>query len=86
MAVVIDILAGLMTGSAYACNVGSLFGDFNKPQNIGNILFALNIERFMPLDEFKKKIDEYIRSIKGSKKAKNTTEIYMPGELSIKSD
>jgi len=81
MALVMDILAGLMVGSAYNGGVGSLFKDFTKPQNIGNLMIAINIERFMPIEEFKSKVDEYIRKIKASKKAKGVTEIFVPGEI-----
>lgn len=81
MAVVIDILAGLMMGAAYSAGVGSLFGDFSKPQNIGNVMVAINIERFMPVEEFKSKVDDYIKTIKQSKKAEGVNEIYLPGEI-----
>lgn len=84
MAVAIDILSGIMMGASYSSGVGSLFGNFSKPQNIGSIMMAINIKNFMPVNEFKTKVDGYIKTIKGSKKAKGVNEIFLPGEIEYK--
>lgn len=81
MAVVIDILAGLMTGATYLDQVGSLFGDHDKNQNLGMIMVTLDVSNFMEIEEFKEKIDEYIYSIRDSKKVPGNGRIYLPGEI-----
>jgi LDH2 family malate/lactate/ureidoglycolate dehydrogenase len=42
---------------------------------------AIDINRFMPFDHFSKLIDEHIRMIRGSTKAKGQNRIYLPGEI-----
>lgn len=81
MAVVIDILAGLMTGATYLDQVGSLFGDHDRNQNLGMVMVTLDVSNFMEIEEFKEKIDEYIYSIRGSKKVPGNDRIYLPGEI-----
>ena len=81
MAVLVDIMAGLLTGAAFGPNIGSLFGDFTKPQNTGNVLMAIDVEKFMPRTEFESRMDEYILNIKNSKPAKGFKEIFLPGEI-----
>jgi LDH2 family malate/lactate/ureidoglycolate dehydrogenase len=41
---------------------------------------AIDIERFMPLNQFNELIQTYLVSIKGSKKGKGVSRIYIPGE------
>lgn len=80
LAVIIDILSGLLTGASYSDNVGALF-ETDKTQNLGAIIIGLDVSRFMDLSEFTKKIDVYIEDFKNSKKAKGVKEIFMPGEI-----
>ena len=47
-------------------------------------MLLIDPEKFMPLDEFKRNADEYIRMMKASRKAPGFEEIFMPGELEFK--
>ncbi len=40
--------------------------------------------KFMPIDEFKKRADDYVRVMKGSRPAEGCKEIFMPGEIEFK--
>ena len=44
-------------------------------------MVTVDISKFMPLSEFKDSMADYIKSLKGMKKAKSTTEIFLPGEI-----
>lgn len=84
LSVVIDILSGLLMGSSYGREIKSMFTDFTRPMGVGHFMMAINIDSFMPIEEFKRRVDDYIRVIKGSKKAKDVEEILLPGERSYK--
>ncbi len=45
---------------------------------------ALNIEAFMPLEEFKNKIDKMIRDIKAAPSQPGVDSILIPGELEFR--
>lgn len=82
LALMVDVLSGVLTGANFGPGVGPLY---NNPgvQGIGHLLAAINIEAFMPLDEFKARMDRMIRDLKNCKKAKGTTEIFLPGEIEM---
>jgi len=81
LAMVVDILSGVLTGSKFGPETGSLFGDLDRPQEVGHFFMAINIESFMPLETFKKRMDSMIRRIRNSEKAVGFDRIYMPGEI-----
>lgn len=84
LSIIVDILSGLLMGSLYGRDIRSMFIDFTRPMGVGHFMMAVNVESFMPIDDFRKKVDIYIREIKGSKKAKGFEEILLPGERSFR--
>ncbi|MDK2836484.1 MAG: hypothetical protein PWP21_1261, partial [Thermosediminibacterales bacterium] len=81
LAVLVDILSGVLTGAKFGPDTGSLFGDLDRPQEIGHFFMAVNIENFMSLETFKRRMDSMIQRIRNSKKAEGVDRIYMPGEI-----
>jgi LDH2 family malate/lactate/ureidoglycolate dehydrogenase len=82
LALMVDVLSGVLMGANFGPEVGPLY---NNPgtQGIGHLLAAINIEAFIPLTEFKARMDQMIRDIKNSKKAKGVEEIFLPGEIEM---
>lgn len=78
LAMVIDVLTGVLSGAAYARYVGEPTDP--KPSNIGHFLAAINVNAFTPIEEFKKRMDDLIQIIKNSAKANGCDKIYIPGE------
>jgi L-2-hydroxycarboxylate dehydrogenase (NAD+) len=81
-AVLANILSGVLTGSA--------FGPQNFPPwdrteygnrmiREGHFIAAMRIDNFMPVDEFKSRMDAMIREAKASKPVKGVTRVYLPG-------
>ena len=79
LALMVDILAGLLSGSKYGQGIKT-FHQLVGPTGVGVFSLAIDIERFMPLKQFNELIQAYLASIKGSKKAKGVSRIYIPGE------
>ncbi|TFG63488.1 MAG: Ldh family oxidoreductase [Spirochaetales bacterium] len=80
MAFFIDLICGLLSGSSYSRAVRT-FHQPEGPTGVGVMTIAIDISRFMPLGNFSKLIDEHIRTIRGSVKAKGQNRIYLPGEI-----
>jgi len=80
MAFFIDLICGLLSGSSYARAVRT-FHQPEGPTGVGVMTMAIDINRFIPFDHFSKLIDEHIRMIRGSTKAKGQNRIYLPGEI-----
>ena len=86
IAVVMEILAGVLSGSDTGIHLGSIYNDLEHPQDCGNFFMAIDLNAFGDVDEFKKRMDEYITDIKKGKKAKDTKEIFMPGEIELRKE
>ncbi len=83
LAFFIDLIAGLLVGSAFNGDVGATT-DLSRPINSGFMVGAINIDSFIPFVEYLEKIREYIISIKKCPKAPWAKEIYLPGEIEEK--
>lgn len=77
----IDVLCGVMTGSAFGPHVGRLYSALDRPQDIGHLLGAIDIGRLVPVPEFKRRLSEMCREIRASELAEWAERIYVPGEI-----
>jgi len=94
IALIVDILAGVLTGAAFGAGVGVPFpiqiaarhadavlpAATYEPQHVGHLVIAINVEAFMPVARFKARMDELIRGIKASRLREGFEQIFMPGE------
>lgn len=77
----IDILSGVLTGAGFGKYVNNMYENWEDPQNVGHFFLVIDINQFMPLEDFKKRMDLYIREIKAEPKAEGISEIFIPGEI-----
>jgi LDH2 family malate/lactate/ureidoglycolate dehydrogenase len=80
----IDILAGVLTGAGFGKYVNNMYENWEEPQNVGHIFIAIDINRFIPIELFKERMDRYISEIKAEPKADGVDEILIPGELEFR--
>jgi LDH2 family malate/lactate/ureidoglycolate dehydrogenase len=85
LALIIDILAGMISGSKYGPDVKT-FHQLLGPTGVGAFTLAIDIERFMPRQQFNQLIKPYLASIKGSRRAKGVSRIYLPGEIEFEKE
>jgi LDH2 family malate/lactate/ureidoglycolate dehydrogenase len=74
LAVMTEVLAGILSG-------GGALTELNTNNAVFIVVFR--IDSFMPLDEFKAKVDQLIKKIKNSPKKPSVQEIYLPGEIEL---
>jgi len=70
---VVEILAGALSGTGCSYEQTSGLTD-------GVFVMAVRIDQFVPLEEFKRRVDGLIRTIKSSPRAEGFEEILIPGE------
>jgi len=80
LALAIDILTGVLLGSAFGWKVKELI-DFSDFSRTAFLIIALNIDSFRPYDEFMKDLEEYVKAIKNTPKREDVSEIFLPGEI-----
>ena len=76
IAVVVDALAGVLTGAAFAT---ACYAD-PKRLDVGHQFIALQIAQFMPVPEFKARMDAFIHEIKAAPRRRGVNAIALPGE------
>lgn len=79
LSMLMDVLAGVFTGSAYAGDVKSLYFDFSGPQDVGHLMIALKPGLFVG-DQFGARMDTLAERVKALPRAAGVDEILMPGE------
>jgi ureidoglycolate dehydrogenase (NAD+) len=83
LAVMVEILTAVLTGSAIMSGVSSWVLNTTKPSNQGFAFIAMDVGQMMPLGEFKGRMDGMIREIKAAPLAKGAERIYLPGEIEL---
>lgn len=80
LALVVDALCALLTGSAFGRRVRRMYDDFSAPQELGHLMAAIQISRFVPLEMFEARMAEMIRELKAVPPAPGFEEVLVPGE------
>lgn len=80
LAFLIEVLAGVLSGAAVAGDIGSMYTDFSKRQDVGHWMLALDIAHFLPLTAFVERIDSLIDSAHAAQPAPGFDRVLVPGE------
>ena len=77
LAMMTDVLTGVLAGGAFGLT------PYSDPANldVAHTFIAIDIQWFMPLEEFKARMDAFIAEIKSSKLRPGFTEVLVPGEI-----
>ncbi|MCI7224440.1 Ldh family oxidoreductase [Fusobacterium sp.] len=78
LAVIIDILSGLLSGAGYLKNVNKFYSEDGKNMNVGQVFIAINPEKIFG-ENFYEAVDNYIEILK-----KSGEKVLFPGEDRVK--
>jgi LDH2 family malate/lactate/ureidoglycolate dehydrogenase len=78
LALMVDILSGILSGAAWGHHVLHTLSD--KPANVGHTLIAIDISKFIDLEEFLNRVEVMVKEIKSLRKAPWADNIWIPGE------
>jgi L-2-hydroxycarboxylate dehydrogenase (NAD+) len=80
LALIIGLLSGTLNGAAMGKDVIDFNSDDKSVTNTGHAIIAINVEAFMPLEEFRKQIDMIVRDLRASRRMPGVEHIRLPGE------
>ncbi|OHD81761.1 MAG: hypothetical protein A3J97_11280 [Spirochaetes bacterium RIFOXYC1_FULL_54_7] len=80
LAMMIDILSGMLTGSAYGDKLRS-FHELDGPTGVGASFICIDVARFVGVANFEQAVTEYAQRIKGLRRQPGFEEILLPGEF-----
>ena len=81
LGVMLEVLAGALTGSGMLGQIPFWMANMESSLNIGHAFFAVDIVALMDLEEFYRRVDWIVDSLKGSPVGEDSPGIFMPGEM-----
>ncbi|MBL4701284.1 MAG: Ldh family oxidoreductase [Phycisphaeraceae bacterium] len=78
----VEWFSGVLSGAAVGNEIGSMYKDMDRSQNVGHFFCLMDVSAFMDIDVFTKRTDEAIDKIKACRRREGMEEIFVPGERS----
>lgn len=77
LAMMTDVITGVVAGGGFGLT------PYSNPakQDVSHTFIAIDIDWFMPVSEFKARMDEFVQMVKSAKKRPGVDEIFVPGEI-----
>lgn len=66
LALMVEVLAGVLTGAGISHGVHSMYKDFENPANIGHVMIAIDISSLLTRSEYDERMDLLIGTLTGS--------------------
>lgn len=81
MALIIDILCGVITGGAFLSHVRGMYKFPNDPSQVGHCMIAINLSSIMDQEEMKIRMASFDKTIKDAPMWDQSKEMLLPGEI-----
>jgi LDH2 family malate/lactate/ureidoglycolate dehydrogenase len=80
LSLIVDLVSGVMTGTGLTGDTKGIT-DTSGPSQTGHAFCAIDVSRFIDLDEFGANVDKVIDTIKALPRKPGFNEIFMAGEI-----
>ena len=79
LAFLVEILCAVLSGGAMSSEVGGLY-ILDRASGTGQCFLAIDVARFLPMEEFRARIGTLVRHVKSAKPAAGYTEVMVAGD------
>jgi len=79
--VMADLVTGVLGGDRMANEV-THYGVYNQSTHVSHLLGAIRIDAFLPLGNFRERVDKYVNLLTQSPRGPGVKEILVPGQRS----
>ena len=86
LSMLMDIFGGVLSGAAFAGDVGDQYKAYDRPQNVGHFFLAMKPDLFVPMAEYRARMDTLVARVRACPKAEGFDEILLPGELEAREE
>jgi len=80
ISMMMDIFGGVISGAAFAGNVGDQYKVYDRPQDVGHFFLAMKPNLFISEEEYRARMDTLVERVRTVPKAQGFDEILIPGE------
>jgi LDH2 family malate/lactate/ureidoglycolate dehydrogenase len=84
LALMVEMFSGVLSGAAIGPDVGSMYKNMDRKQDVGHFFCLLDIPAFLDYGEYLRRVDATIDRIKAAKRRPGVEEILVPGERSAR--
>ncbi|KAE8347799.1 Malate/L-lactate dehydrogenase [Aspergillus arachidicola] len=88
LAIMMDVFAGVMSGSAFAGGVHDQYKEMGRPQGVGHWFLVFRPDVFLDggVEEFRERTGTLLRTVRGVKKAEGFERICVSGEMEAEAE
>lgn len=86
LALMVSLRCGVLTGAAFGRTVTPFWEDVVTPQNVGQLMGTISVERFMDLEAYREWAAQIAREMKWAELAQGYEKIYLPGEREFETE
>jgi LDH2 family malate/lactate/ureidoglycolate dehydrogenase len=80
LAMMIDILSGVLTGAASGQDVVDLYDRSERHQDLGHFFVAIDVSAFCPPEAFQSRVERYAEQVRLQPRAPGVEQILLPGD------
>jgi LDH2 family malate/lactate/ureidoglycolate dehydrogenase len=80
LALAVEVMSGVLSGAAFGPGVNNLYRDGAPPADVGHCFILLDVSRWIALEEYYDRMEQFLVEIKASPLARDAEEILYPGE------
>jgi LDH2 family malate/lactate/ureidoglycolate dehydrogenase len=80
LALMVEVLCAHLTGVPFALHVTKMYGELDKPRNLGHFMLALDIARFIDNKTFLSQLDFFLQEIRSEAPADPSRPPLAPGD------
>jgi len=84
LALVIDVLTGVLMGAKYGPHINAMYGDYDKPRELASLMIAIDPSTFTSADRFKAQMDAMVDDLHAQPPGPGFEQVYVPGEPQLK--
>jgi LDH2 family malate/lactate/ureidoglycolate dehydrogenase len=81
LAIMVETLAGVLSGGRFAGTLGNLYSDYETPQDIGHFFLLIDVSRTHVADRHAVRMRQLVEELQACTTAEGFDAILMPGEL-----
>ncbi|GAA4120555.1 Ldh family oxidoreductase [Aminobacter aganoensis] len=80
LSLMMEVVAGVMTGAAYGGKVGDQYRDLDRPQNVGHSFIAFRPDLFLGGQAYGDRLDDLVERARACPRSNEKQPILLPGE------
>lgn len=80
MALVIDVLTGVLMGAKYGPHITAMYGDYDKPRELASLMIAIDPSTFTSVDGFKAQMDAMVDELHAQSPAPGFEGVLVAGD------